>query len=76
VLREHTSVTRVEHALIAGQHPAGPQAASQPAGSTDWPAEGSRDRPPPVDLELLTDQILTRLDNRRTAHRERLGRVF
>ncbi|BDU01038.1 hypothetical protein IFM12276_40660 [Nocardia sputorum] len=32
--------------------------------------------PPPVDLDGLTEQIVTRLDDRLTAHRERFGRAF
>ncbi len=32
--------------------------------------------PPPVDLDRLTEQIVTRLDDRLTAHRERFGRAF
>jgi hypothetical protein len=40
------------------------------------PAAGSPSGPPPVDLDHLTDQILNRLDNRLTAHRERFGRAF
>ncbi len=51
---------------------------------TDAPARGStRQRtaapaaaPSQFDIESLTDQIVTRLDDRLTAHRERFGRAF
>lgn len=32
--------------------------------------------PDPIDLELLTDEVVAKLDDRLTAHRERFGRAF
>src|SRR6266540_1722868 len=75
VMRERAGVAAaVEHALTARQRPAGAPA-EQPSGGTAWPAVGSLGRLPPLDLDHLTDQIVTRLDNRLTAHRERFGRA-
>jgi hypothetical protein len=75
VMRERAGVAAaVEHALTARQRPAGAPA-EQPSGGTAWPAVGSLGGLPPLDLDHLTDQIVTRLDNRLTAHRERFGRA-
>jgi hypothetical protein len=56
-----------------------------PAGNRPWaqeprPAPASAGppltAPAPVDVERLTDQIVARLDDRLTAHRERFGRAY
>jgi hypothetical protein len=76
MMRERAGVAAaVERALAAaGRRPAGAPADQPPAG-TAWPAAASPGGPPPLDLEHLTDQIVTRLDHRLTAHRERFGRA-
>jgi hypothetical protein len=63
-----------EHAMTPGPRPAGPPP-DRPSPATVPPAAGSPGGPPPVDLDQLTDQIVTRLDHRLIAHRERFGRV-
>ena len=67
-------VVAAEHAVAAGQRPAGPPA-EPPPPATAKPPPGGPGGMPPVDLDQLTDQIVTRLDHRLIAHRERFGRV-
>jgi hypothetical protein len=78
-IREQPNVSaEVERALVAIQQQHSTARAGQmPAGMT-WQAIPGVQAPvgaPGLDLDRLTDQIVTRIDDRLIAHRERLGRA-
>jgi hypothetical protein len=75
VIKEHADIAaQVAHALATESVAAGTHA-SQALGERSLPAGSAALGTPPIDFEDLTDQIVTRLDNRMTAHRERFGRT-
>lgn len=88
VIRDRASVAvEVERALTTSDRRAsgrdgtapgatGSPRATGPLSATGSPAGHAAAARTPVDLDRLTDQIVTRLDDRLTAHRERLGRAF
>ncbi|GGO94465.1 hypothetical protein GCM10012280_49410 [Wenjunlia tyrosinilytica] len=65
-------------ATPVGQQPPVVARLSAPPGYPPGAAAAARGGPDPAqaDLERLTDRIVTRLDDRLTAQRERFGRVF
>lgn len=75
VIRERSNVAaEVERALATNaQHAAMSPMKQIPDGSA-WSGANRFAMPNPADLEQLTDQIVTRIDDRLTAHRERMGR--
>lgn len=76
IVRERASVAaEVERALTSVRERA-PEQPGSPLARGNWP--GGNEPVPPVgpDLDRLTDQIVSRIDDRLTAHRERMGRVF
>lgn len=76
VIRDRASVAvEVERALTAVDRRAGGRDGTAPS-VTRLPAGQAAAVRTPMDLDRLTDQIVTRLDDRLTAHRERLGRAF
>lgn len=76
VIRDRASVVvEAQRALTAVDRRAGWQDGAAPS-ATRLPAGQAAAMRTPMDLDRLTDQIVTRLDDRLTAHRERLGRAF
>jgi hypothetical protein len=63
----------VARVLAAPESPTTTDAPARVSGSLRAPAPAA---PSQFDIESLTDQIVTRLDDRLTAHRERFGRAF
>jgi hypothetical protein len=52
------------------------QSASTKIQTRTLPDNPWRDRPPEINVEQLTEQVIRKIDHRITAYRERLGRAF
>ena len=78
-IREQPNVgAEVERALFAIQQQQSTARAGQMPAGTTWHGIPGAQGPmgaPGLDLDRLTDQIVTRIDDRLIAHRERFGRA-
>jgi hypothetical protein len=77
VTRDRVDVAAEVARVLTASETAAETAASHPAAASPWaPTPSHHTEAAGIDLEGLTDQIVTRLDDRLTAHRERVGRAF
>ncbi len=81
LVRQHTDITtQVERAVDAAWSAARATTAKPTAHSASRAAGGYHaghlDSPPPIPIEQLTDQVVSKLDERLAAHRERFGQAF
>ena len=68
VIRKQTAPAAVTHAQPSALEQ---QFAPERAHNRFWP-----EKPPEINVEQLTEQVIRKIDNRITAYRERLGRSF
>jgi hypothetical protein len=78
--RQREMIIRKDNATPAAtttrQHSLEQQFASTKTEMRPWPRNTWPDKPPEINVDQLTEQVIRKIDHRITAYRERLGRAF